>query len=198
MSLAKQYSIGPHLGGDPNYFGHADYKAALALGYSPTEVYRYLGKNSNLLQGNNRPGYGGLYEDVLRDITSGVGSGTSNVAGGGSSGTSGSLPSFDESAYQKEIDDLKEEMEAILDSRKFERRQTNKMLRAQQAQAANAARAGQMAEFRIGAQTPSGQTGGTGQFKRRLQIKPVTSSALSIAGVRDPNKLLGTNTMLNV
>ena len=61
---------------------------------------------------------------------------------------------------------------------------------AQQTQAANAARAGQTANFQVGGQRG---VGGIGQFKRRLDIKPVTADALSIAGGAK-----GANKMLNV
>lgn len=61
---------------------------------------------------------------------------------------------------------------------------------AQQTQAANAARAGQTADFQVGGQRG---IGGIGQFKRRLDIKPVTADALSIAGGAK-----GANKMLNV
>ena len=62
---------------------------------------------------------------------------------------------------------------------------------AQQTQAANAARAGQTGQFRFGGDRA---VGGIGQFKRRLQIKPVASGALSLAG--SPNR--SSNKMLNV
>ena len=60
---------------------------------------------------------------------------------------------------------------------------------AQQTQAANAARAGQTGQFRVGGDRA---VGGIGQFKRRLQIKPVASGALSLAGspTRSSNKML--------
>lgn len=67
-----------------------------------------------------------------------------------------------------------------------------KMQIAQQTQAANAARAGKTGQFQVGTITG---TGGIGQFKRRLQIKPMTSSALAIAGGK---KSAGNNKMLNV
>ena len=62
---------------------------------------------------------------------------------------------------------------------------------AQATQAANAARAGQTGQFRVGGDRA---VGGIGQFKRRLQIKPMTSAALSLAGGKSP----GGNKMLNV
>ena len=191
MAISSAY------GASTQYFGHADYEAALRQGYTPNEVLAYLERNQSLLQGNNQKGRGGLYDQIREQVSAAFYA----QQGAGSTGTSTSTPSLpdysdqlDGGVDQDAIDAFREEME---DARKAQRRQERRLLRAQQTQASNAARAGQMAQFKIGTQTPSGQTGGTGQFKRRLQIKPVTSSALSI-GAASSNKLPGTNTMLNV
>lgn len=188
MAISSAYGV------STKYFGHADYEAALRQGYTPNEVLAYLERNQSLLQGNNQKGRGGLYDQIREQVSAAFYA----QQGTGSTSTP-SLPDYsdqlDGGVDQDAIDAFREEMDA---ARKAQRKQERRQLRAQQTQAANAARAGQMAQFKIGTQTPSGQTGGTGQFKRRLQIKPVTSSALSIAGAVSPNKLLGTNTMLNV
>lgn len=58
----------------------------------------------------------------------------------------------------------------------------------QQTAMANAARAGQTADFRVG--TDRG-AGGIGAFKRRMKITPVAAEGLSLAaGKKSPNKML--------
>ena len=185
MSFSSAYGF------SPKYFGDADYQVALTKG-NPAEVWRYVHANQHLLHGKNQAGHqGGLYERMKAAASEYL------IAQQQQEKQLNSLPDYsdqlDDGVDQDAINAFREEMEqAAKDQRKRERR----ALRAQQTQAANAERAGQMAQFKIGTQTPSGQTGGTGQFKTRLKIKPVTSSTLSIAG--GSNKLPGINTMLNV
>ena len=188
MAISTAYGV------STQYFGDADYQAALLAGHTNSQILAFLERNPGVLHGKHQKGKGGLYDDIRERVTQ------EYVAQLGTSGSTStpSLPDYsdqlDGGVDQDAIDAFREEMdEAAKQQRKRERR----LLIAQQTQAANAARAGQMAQFKIGTQTPSGQTGGTGQFKRRLQIKPVTSSALSI-GAANLNRLPGTNTMLNV
>jgi hypothetical protein len=53
-------------GASPEYFGHEDYFRNLEAGYSPTELREYVSANKNLLRGENVPGAGGLYDQIMR------------------------------------------------------------------------------------------------------------------------------------
>jgi hypothetical protein len=53
-------------GASPEYFGHEDYFRNLEAGYSPTELREYVSANRNLLRGENVPGAGGLYDQIMR------------------------------------------------------------------------------------------------------------------------------------
>jgi hypothetical protein len=53
-------------GASPEYFGHEDYFRNLEAGYSPTELREYVSSNKNLLRGENVPGAGGLYDQIMR------------------------------------------------------------------------------------------------------------------------------------
>jgi hypothetical protein len=53
-------------GASPEYFGHEDYFRNLEAGYSPTELREYVSANQNLLRGENVPGAGGLYDQIMR------------------------------------------------------------------------------------------------------------------------------------
>tara|TARA_Y100000361_G_scaffold126579_1_gene120618 strand:- start:2189 stop:3070 length:882 start_codon:yes stop_codon:yes gene_type:complete len=96
-------------------------------------------------------------------------------------------------ARQAEIREIMSANQAQMDRMAAEQAARQQQMQiAQQTQAANAARAGQTGQFKVG--TGAGG-GGIGQFKRRLQIKPMTSAALAIAGGK---KSAGNNKMLNV
>lgn len=91
---------------------------------------------------------------------------------------------------QQQIDSIMAANQQAMDRMIAEQQERARQMQiAQQTQAANAARASQTADFQIG--TDRG-VGGIGQFKRRLDIKPVTSSALAIAGAdaKSSNKML--------
>lgn len=53
-------------GASPEYFGHEDYFRNLEAGYSPAELREYVSANKNLLRGENVPGAGGLYDQLMR------------------------------------------------------------------------------------------------------------------------------------
>ena len=96
-------------------------------------------------------------------------------------------------ARQAEIADIMAANQAQMDRMAAEQAARQQQMQiAQQTQAANAARAGQTGQFKVGGDRA---IGGIGQFKRRLQIKPMASSALAIAGGK---KAAGNNKMLNV
>jgi hypothetical protein len=52
-------------GASSEYFGHADYEASIAAGYTPTQIYDYLQSNQNQLRGSNVAGGGGIF-DIAR------------------------------------------------------------------------------------------------------------------------------------
>lgn len=57
-----KYSTGA--GASSDLFGHADYQAALNSGASDQEILDFLNQRKDLLGGNNRPGGGGLYDEI--------------------------------------------------------------------------------------------------------------------------------------
>lgn len=58
--------ISSSFGQSPDFFGHEDYFRNLESGYSPTEIKEFVGKNVGLLRGENAPGKGGLYDQLMR------------------------------------------------------------------------------------------------------------------------------------
>jgi hypothetical protein len=58
--------ISSSFGQSPEFFGHEDYFRNLEAGYSPTEIKEFVGKNVGLLRGENVPGQGGLYDQLMR------------------------------------------------------------------------------------------------------------------------------------
>jgi len=65
--------ISSSFGQSPEFFGHEDYFRNLEAGYSPTEIKEFVGKNVGLLRGENVPGQGGLYDQLMRGSVPTVG-----------------------------------------------------------------------------------------------------------------------------
>jgi len=61
-------AINPLLGQSSEYFGHADYEAALRGGSSNQEILNYLNNNLGQLRGDNVPGGPGLYGEVQASL----------------------------------------------------------------------------------------------------------------------------------
>lgn len=58
--------ISSSFGQSPEFFGHEDYFRNLEAGYSPTEIREFVGKNVGLLRGENIPGKGGLFDQLMK------------------------------------------------------------------------------------------------------------------------------------
>ena len=128
------------------------------------------------------------FDKTIADLTAGFNTRTAELQAGFQS----QMLAADQ-ARQAEIEKIMSANQAQMDrmaAAQAERQQ--QMQIAAQTQAANAARAGQTGQFNVGGDRAIGSIG---QFKRRLQIKPMTSSALAIAGGK---KSAGNNKMLNV
>jgi len=66
-SSSSRAPISASYGLSPDFFGGEDVKAAEGAGYSAQEIYDYISRNQNLLQGPNVKGAeGGVYETVRR------------------------------------------------------------------------------------------------------------------------------------
>lgn len=64
-SSSSREPISAKYGLSDQYFGGEDVKAAESAGYTPQEIFDYIERNKNLLQGGNVPGAaGGVYETV--------------------------------------------------------------------------------------------------------------------------------------
>ena len=128
------------------------------------------------------------FDKTIADLTAGFNTRTAELQAGFQS----QMLAADQ-ARQAEIADIMAANQAQMDRMAAEQAARQQQMQiAAQTQAANAARAGQTGQFRVGADRA---VGGIGQFKRRLKIKPMTSSALAIAGGQ---KATGNNKMLNV
>jgi hypothetical protein len=57
--------ISSNYGIDANYFGGEDVKAARAAGYSDSEIKDYISANMSQLRDINKPGGGGIYDQLL-------------------------------------------------------------------------------------------------------------------------------------
>jgi len=58
MAISTQY------GQSPERFGHKDYYAAKEQGLSDLQILGWMNQNIDKIAGNNRPGGGGLYDEV--------------------------------------------------------------------------------------------------------------------------------------
>ena len=126
------------------------------------------------------------FDKTIADMTAGFNTRTAELQAGFQS----QMLKADE-ARQAEIRQIMSANQAQMDRMAAAQRERQQQMQiAAQTQAANAARAGQTGQFRVGADRA---VGGIGQFKRRLKIKPMASSALAIAGAKAAN-----NKMLNV
>lgn len=65
-------SINPALGASSQFFGHQDYDAALSNGFTNESILKYLQANQGQLAGNNAPGGGGLYDEILNSTLNDV------------------------------------------------------------------------------------------------------------------------------
>lgn len=61
-------AISAAYGASPDFFGQADYDEAIRQGYTPAEILQWLNSNSDKLQGGNKPGGGGVYDNVLNSV----------------------------------------------------------------------------------------------------------------------------------
>jgi len=61
MAISAEYGVNPF------WFGHADYGQNLARGYNPMQILQYVNQNMNRVRDWNRPGKGGLYDQLVRD-----------------------------------------------------------------------------------------------------------------------------------
>lgn len=128
------------------------------------------------------------FEKTIADMTAGFNTQTAELQAGFQS----QMLAADQ-ARQAEIEKIMSANQAQMDRMAAAQRERQQQMQiAAQTQAANAARAGQTGQFKVGGDRA---IGGIGQFKRRLQIKPMASSALAIAGGK---KSAGNNKMLNV
>jgi hypothetical protein len=128
------------------------------------------------------------FDKTIADMTAGFNTRTAELQAGFQS----QMLKADE-ARQAEIRQIMSANQAQMDRMAAAQRERQQQMQiAAQTQAANAARAGQTGQFKVGGDRA---IGGIGQFKRRLQIKPMASSALAIAGGK---KAAGNNKMLNV
>jgi hypothetical protein len=128
------------------------------------------------------------FDKTIADLTAGFNTRTAELQAGFQS----QMLAADQ-ARQAEIREIMSANQAQMDRMAAEQAARQQQMQiAAQTQAANAARAGQTGQFKVGGDRA---VGGIGQFKRRLKIKPMTSSALAIAGGQ---KAAGNNKMLNV
>jgi hypothetical protein len=128
------------------------------------------------------------FDKTIADMTAGFNTRAAELQAGFQS----QMLAADE-ARQAEIREIMSANQAQMDRMAAEQAARQQQMQiAAQTQAANAARAGQTGQFKVGGDRA---IGGIGQFKRRLQIKPMASSALAIAGGQ---KAAGNNKMLNV
>ena len=128
------------------------------------------------------------FDKTIADMTAGFNTRTAELQAGFQS----QMLAADQ-ARQAEIRKIMSANQAQMDRMAAAQRERQQQMQiAAQTQAANAARAGQTGQFKVGGDRA---IGGIGQFKRRLQIKPMASSALAIAGDK---KAAGNNKMLNV
>ena len=128
------------------------------------------------------------FDKTIADMTAGFNTRTAELQAGFQS----QMLAADQKR-QAEIREIMSANQAQMDRMAAAQRERQQQMQiAAQTQAANAARAGQTGQFKVGGDRA---IGGIGQFKRRLQIKPKASSALAIAG---GEKAAGNNKMLNV
>lgn len=62
---APQIPISIEYGASPARFGHEDYWQNLAKGATPEQLKQYVQQNVGLLSEGNRPGAGGLYDEIM-------------------------------------------------------------------------------------------------------------------------------------
>lgn len=60
-------AIGSQYGASPSWFGRADYGENLSRGYNPMQILEYVNSNMGQIRDWNRPGQGGLYDEIVRD-----------------------------------------------------------------------------------------------------------------------------------
>lgn len=61
-------AISAAYGASPDFFGQADYDEAIRQGHTPAEILQWLNANTDKLQGGNKPGGGGVYDNVLNSV----------------------------------------------------------------------------------------------------------------------------------
>lgn len=65
LPQVPQTPISIEYGASPSRFGHEDYWQNLAKGASPEQLKQYVQQNVGLLSEGNRPGGGGLYDEIM-------------------------------------------------------------------------------------------------------------------------------------
>ena len=119
-------AINTGAGASADYFGHADYDASIAAGYTPTQIFSYLQSNLDKLRGGNAPGGGGIF-DIAKAKSNTYQQQQSQIA---------DLRTSFESALQEQQRQMAAQQAAYLKSEEEMRR---KMLQAQATQAAQTA-----------------------------------------------------------
>jgi hypothetical protein len=176
-NAARTHRFSTEFGQSKERFGHKDYEEALKSGGSNTDIFNFLDKNQSLLAGGNVAGQaGGLYETLK--IKAAEETAAKETAAKPDFGAQLAEMQSQQTAY---LNDLQIQQNQRLDQMAAEQKAAAEALAlGQRTSLQNQARAGQVGALQIGGAYETPRAGGTQGFKRRkLQINPVTTNALS-------------------
>lgn len=172
--------LSPSQAAGAQYFGSADYSAALGSNHSNIEIFNWINSNfSRLSPGKrNQPGGGGLYDQIQARAQQ--------------------EQSVIDANRQRQAEIARQEqMQRQAEAAQAER--LRQMEIGARAQAANVARSGLQSALEIKSQSKSSRTAGTQGFRRRkLQVNPATYGSVAAGAAANTASKTKSSGVLNV